>query len=218
MNNARITSARAVGRLGVPLVSGRPAIRRSNRSRDVAASRDHSRPAKTPGNTPRAVQTRIERSETKHRQLTHWVDGSSHTFAGGYVEITAPATSDRSDRVTAERGQVDEQLTDWRGVLAKLGRQAPRSTAPTPSPEETLSRSAGAGARSPGSTSAPSPSTTSTNPGTPALFPTTTSRATSRQSPRPTPDPHDPTKGRAPIQSPTPARGADRGANYRQLR
>ena len=92
-----------------------------DRTARVAAERaEIARAGQDTRNTPRAVQARIERLETRHRQLTRWIDGSSHTFAGGYVETTAPATGDRFDRLTAERGQVADQLTHWRGVLAEL--------------------------------------------------------------------------------------------------
>ena len=56
--------------------------------------------------------------ETKRRQFTRWIEGSSHTFAVGYVETTAAATGDRLVRLNAKRGQVNDHLTHWRGVLA----------------------------------------------------------------------------------------------------
>ena len=89
-------------------------------ARDAAQRAEITRVSQDTRNTPRAVQARIERLETKHRQLTRWIDGSSHTFAGGYVETTTPATGDRLAQLLAERRQVDDQLTHWRSVLAEL--------------------------------------------------------------------------------------------------
>ena len=89
-------------------------------ARDAAQRAEITRARQDTRNTQRAVQARIERLETKRRRLTRGIEGSSHTFAGGYVETTAQATGERLDRLTAERGQVNDQLAHWRSVLAEL--------------------------------------------------------------------------------------------------
>lgn len=48
-----------------------------------------------------------------HRRL-RWTEDSSHTFTGGYVETTSPATGERRVQLNAECGQGDDQLTHWR--------------------------------------------------------------------------------------------------------
>lgn len=89
-------------------------------AREAARRAEVTRACQDTRNTPRAVQGRIERLETERRQLTRAIEGSTHTFAGGYKETTPPATGDRLARLTAERAQVDDKLTHWRGVLAQL--------------------------------------------------------------------------------------------------
>ena len=90
-----------------------------NDDRDAAQRAEITRTGQAARNTPRAIQARIERLEKK-RLRSPAGSTAPHTFAGGYVETTPPATGARLEQLTAERGQVDGQLTHWRGVLAVL--------------------------------------------------------------------------------------------------
>lgn len=67
---------------------------------------------------PLAVARRIERIKTDIRGYERRISGSSHTFAGGYVETTSAATGDYAVRLTAELEGMRDDLAFWEGIRA----------------------------------------------------------------------------------------------------
>lgn len=66
---------------------------------------------------PHAIASRIVALEKDIRKIRRRLDGSKHTFGGGYVETYAPATGLHRDQLTAELEHVTAQLEYWRGQL-----------------------------------------------------------------------------------------------------
>lgn len=62
------------------------------------------------------VVARLEQLRKRHRQIRRRIDGSSHTFAGGYVETTSPATGENAKRLQMELEQVENEITYWQGL------------------------------------------------------------------------------------------------------
>jgi len=69
--------------------------------------------------TPHAVASRIERIETELRSVNRRIEGSTHTFAGGYTEVTPPATGEHLERLTIRKGVLDQDLEYWQGIRAE---------------------------------------------------------------------------------------------------
>lgn len=65
---------------------------------------------------PPAVAARINRLEEKERELVRRLDGSNHTFAGGYVEHYPPATGDRRIQLDRRLTEVRANLQYWREI------------------------------------------------------------------------------------------------------
>lgn len=68
--------------------------------------------------SPAAVASRIKTLETGIRATKRKIDGSSHTFAGGYVETTKPATGDYRAHLQGMLADALDQLTYWQGIRA----------------------------------------------------------------------------------------------------
>lgn len=68
---------------------------------------------------PRAVARRIERLKADIRHYRRQLDGSSHTFPGGYVEHTPPATGEHRERFELLHAEVVDQLAYWEKIRAQ---------------------------------------------------------------------------------------------------
>ncbi|WP_035764709.1 DUF3560 domain-containing protein [Arthrobacter sp. H20] len=66
--------------------------------------------------SPAAVASRIKTLETGIRAKKRKIEGSSHTFAGGYVETTSPATGDYRVHLQGMLADELDQLTYWQGI------------------------------------------------------------------------------------------------------
>lgn len=66
--------------------------------------------------SPASVASRIKTLETAIRATKRKIDGSSHTFAGGYVETTKAATGDYRAHLQGMLADELDQLTYWQGI------------------------------------------------------------------------------------------------------
>ena len=90
---------------------------------DVAARQasDRARAASTAGDYrhhPDRVARRIVRLEAELARWKRQRDGHTRTLAGGYKEISQPATGARAERVNNEIAHVSDQLEYWRDLRA----------------------------------------------------------------------------------------------------
>lgn len=66
--------------------------------------------------SPQGVVSRLEQLRKRYRQIRRRIDGSSHTFAGGYVETTPPATGENARRLQLDLERVESEIAYWQGL------------------------------------------------------------------------------------------------------
>jgi hypothetical protein len=98
----------------------RKSVEHSHVAQDAQRRSDNLAQATELRHTPHAVGARIERLETELRRVIRGIEGSQHTFGGGYVEKTPAATGEYLARLTIERTGLEGDLVYWRRIRDEL--------------------------------------------------------------------------------------------------
>lgn len=68
---------------------------------------------------PTAVAIKIDNLSKELRQIQRRINGGSHNFGGGYVEVTPPAYGEHLEYLRTEESRLEGELKLWQGVRAE---------------------------------------------------------------------------------------------------
>lgn len=67
---------------------------------------------------PRTVAIKIDNTQKKLKDVQRQIEGSSHNFGGGYIEVTPPARGGRLERLQEDEAALREEVEFWQGIRA----------------------------------------------------------------------------------------------------